>query len=74
MAVIKEELGYKEVRIPAKLQTLSDLLGIADIQCVKRIDDWRDAVKKSTEVLKYHGNDAEKYCKNVIERILFCDR
>ena len=67
MAVIKEELGYKEVRILAKLQTLSDLLGIADIQCVKRIDDWRDAVKKSTEVLKYHGNDAEKYCKNVIE-------
>lgn len=67
MAVIKEELGYKEVRIPAKFQTLSDLLGINDIQCVKKIDDWRDAVKKATDILKFHGNDSERYYKNVIE-------
>ncbi len=67
MAVIKEELGYKEVRMPTKFKTVSDLLGINDIQCVKKIDDWRDAVKESTDILKRHGNDGERYCKNVIE-------
>ena len=44
MAVIKEELGYKEVRMPTKFKTLSDLLTENDIQCIKKIDDWRDAV------------------------------
>lgn len=67
MAVIKEELGYKEVRMPTKFKTVSDLLGVNDIQCVKKIDDWRDAVRKSTDILKRHGNDGERYCKNVIE-------
>ena len=31
MAVIKEELGYKEVKMPRKFKTLSDLLGVDDI-------------------------------------------
>ena len=67
MAVIKEELGYKEVRMPTKFQTVSDLLGVNDIQCVEKIEDWRDAVKEATDILKRHGNDGERYCKNVIE-------
>ncbi|MFR9098893.1 MAG: hypothetical protein ACLVI9_03555 [Anaerostipes hadrus] len=37
MAVIKEELGYKEVRMPTKFKTLSDLLTENDIQCIKRL-------------------------------------
>lgn len=69
MAVIKEELGYKEVRMPTKFKTLSDLLTENDIQCIKKIDDWRDAVRQSTQILKRHGNDGEIYCKNVIEGI-----
>lgn len=69
MAVIKEELGYKEVRTPKKFKTLSDLLGVNDIQCIKNIYDWRDAVRQSTNILKRHGNDGESYCKNVIEGI-----
>lgn len=69
MAVIKEELGYKEVRMPKKFKTLSDLLGVNDIQCIKSIDDWRDAVRQSTDILKRHGNDGEGYGKNVIEGI-----
>ncbi len=67
MAVIKEELGYKEVRMPTKFQTVSDLLGVNDIKCVEKIENWRDAVKESTDILKCHGNDGERYCKNVIE-------
>ena len=67
MSVIKEELGYKEVRMPQKFKTLSDLLGEGDIRCIKRIDDWKDAVKQSTDILKRRGNDGERYCKNVIE-------
>lgn len=67
MAVIKEELGYKEVKMPRKFKTLSDLLGADDIQCVKKIDDWKDAVRESTDILKHHGNDGDRYCKNVIE-------
>ena len=50
MAVIKEELGYKEVKMPRKFKTLSDLLGVDDIKCVKQIDDWKDAVKASTDI------------------------
>ena len=50
MAVIKEELGYKEVKMPRKFKTLSDLLGVDDIKCVKQIDDWKDAVNASTDV------------------------
>lgn len=69
MAVIREELGYKEVRIPAKYHTLSDLLGKCDIQCVQEIDNWRDAVKQCTDILKHHGNDGDRYCENVIEGI-----
>ena len=69
MAVIKEELGYKEVRTPKKFKTLSDLLGVNDIQCIKNVDDWRDAVRQSTDILKRHGNDGERYGKNVIEGI-----
>ena len=69
MAVIKEELGYKEVRMPTKFKTLSDLLTENDIQCIKKIDDWRDAVRQSTQILKRHGNDGEIYCKNIIEGI-----
>ena len=67
MAVIKEELGYKEVKMPRKFKTLSDLLGVDDIECVKQIDDWKDAVKVSTDILKHHGNDGDRYCENVIE-------
>lgn len=62
MAVIKEELGYKEVKMPRKFKTLSDLLGVDDIECVKQIDDWKDAVKVSTDILKHHGNDGDRYC------------
>lgn len=69
MAVIKEELGYKEVKMPRKFKTLSDLLGVDDIKCVKQIDDWKDAVKASTDILKHHGNDGDRYCENVIEGI-----
>lgn len=69
MAVIKEELGYKEVRTPKKFKTLSDLLGVNDIQCIKNVDDWRDAVRQSTDILKRHGNDGERYGKSVIEGI-----
>lgn len=67
MAVIKEELGYTEVKMPRKFKTLSDLLGVNDIECVKKIDDWKDAVKASTDILKRHGNDGDRYCENVIE-------
>ena len=67
MAVIKEELGYTEVKMPRKFKTLSDLLGVNDIECIKKIDDWKDAVKASTNILKRHGNDGDRYCENVIE-------
>lgn len=67
MDVIKEELGYKEVRIPKKYYALSDLLMAEDVVCVRTIDDWRDAVKCSTEILQEHGKITEDYHESIIK-------
>lgn len=69
MEIIREELGYTQVRIPGKYSTLSDLIGESDIRCVSNIPSWKQAVKECTELLKCHGNDGDQYCENIIEGI-----
>lgn len=66
MNVIKEELGYKEVRMPAKYYTLSDLLHAENILCVDQVPDWREAVNYCTGILKEHGCIEDSYRKNII--------
>lgn len=67
MDIIKEELGYKEVRMPKKYYKLSDLLMQEDIMCVEKIDDWRDAVKSCTGILKEHNKITVDYQESIIK-------
>lgn len=69
MDVIKEELGYKEVRMPAKYYKLTDLLAEEDVCCVPSEAAWQDAVKESTGILIRHGKISESYYENIIQGI-----
>ena len=67
MAVIKEELGYREVRMPKKYYKLSDLLLPEDIRCVERIDEWQKAVTCCTDILEQHGEIADTYVNSILK-------
>ncbi|MCC8027570.1 MAG: PTS sugar transporter subunit IIA [Clostridium sp.] len=69
MNVIKEELGYKEVRMPSKYYTVSDLLGEDHIRIIERVESWRDAVRLCTCILEEHGCILEDYYKSIIQGI-----
>ena len=69
MDVIKEELGYKEVRMPAKYYKLTDILAEEDVCCVPSEAAWQDAVKESTGILIRHGKIRESYYENIIQGI-----
>lgn len=69
MNIIKEELGYKEVRMPSKYYTVSDLLGEDDIRLADRVSDWKDAVRLCTRILEEHGCILEDYYKSIIQGI-----
>lgn len=69
MNIIKEELGYKEVRMPSKYYTVSDLLGEDDIRIVENVKDWKDAAKLCTKILEDHGCILEDYYKSIIQGI-----
>lgn len=69
MNVVKEELGYKEVRMPAKYYTVSDLLGEDDIRIVGKVENWREAVRLSTRILEEHGCILEEYYNSIIQGI-----
>lgn len=66
MEIVKEELGYKEVRMPAKYYKLTDLLSKEAVCCVKEKMDWRTSVKHCTNILIEHGKIQENYCRNII--------
>ena len=69
MDVIKEELGYKEVRMPAKYYKLTDLLEREDVCCIRGTENWRQAVEYSTGILIEHGKINSSYCQNIIQGI-----
>lgn len=66
MDVIKEELGYSEVRIPDRKLSLSDLIGIDAIQIVNDVNDWKDAVRQGGAILSNHGFIDQEYTENII--------
>lgn len=67
MDIIKEELGYKEVRMPTKYYKLTDLLRNNAIKCVDKVSDWRQAVHLCTDILVENGNITTSYCDNIIK-------
>lgn len=69
MDVIKEELGYKEVRMPAKYYKLTDLLAKEDVCCIKRAESWQEAVQQCTGILIENGKIQESYYHNIIRGI-----
>ncbi len=69
MDVIKEELGYKEVRMPQKYYSLSDLLRQEDIRIIERAPDWREAVDLCTGPLISRGGITPEYRESVMRGI-----
>lgn len=69
MDVVKEELGYKEVRMPSKYYTVSDLLGADHIRCMDRVATWQESIRICTNMLKNHGCITECYHDSIIEGI-----
>ncbi|MCC8027576.1 MAG: PTS sugar transporter subunit IIA [Clostridium sp.] len=67
--IIKGELGYREVRMPTKYYTVSDLLGEDDIRIVQRVEDWRAAVRLCTKILEEHGKVLEDYYESILKGI-----
>lgn len=67
--VIREELGYKDVRIPQKYYMLTDLLSREDIMCVDRVEDWQEAVRLSAGILEKNGKTDVSYRDSIIRGI-----
>lgn len=67
MEIIKEELGYREVRMPKKYYTLSDLIKKNYVCVVPSIDDWRQSVKLCTGMLENEGMITKEYCGSIIK-------
>lgn len=69
ITVIKEELGYKDVRIPKKYSNLSDLLGYDCIEVVDKFDEWQNAVQMATDLLVENGSVLSGYYDDIIKQI-----
>lgn len=69
MDVVKEELGYKEVRMPSKYYTVSDLLGADHIRCVDKVSSWQESVQVCTGILEGHGCITSNYHDSIIQGI-----
>lgn len=69
MDVVKEELGYKEVRMPSKYYTVSDLLGADNISCVNKAPVWQDAVELCTKSMEEHGCISKIYHESIIRGV-----
>lgn len=69
LEIIREELGYKDVRIPKKYYNISDLLGQDSIRYVPSFKNWQDAVKLSTDILSSHGCIGVQYYDELINTI-----
>ncbi|PKG22980.1 BglG family transcription antiterminator [Niallia nealsonii] len=66
MDVIKEELGYLEVRIPERKLNLSDLIGIDAIKIIDTSIDWKEAVNISGKILSDTGSIDKEYTESII--------
>lgn len=69
LTVIKEELGYKDVRIPNKYYDLSDLLGPDCIELIESVERWEDAVHKVSDLLVNNGSVQEGFYDDVVNQI-----
>lgn len=69
LGIIKEELGYKDVRIPTKYYNVSDLLGENCIRYVESFDDWKDSLKLATGMLAQYGCVEEQYYDDLMTSI-----
>jgi activator of the mannose operon (transcriptional antiterminator) len=67
--VIKEELGFRNMRESRTFDRLSDLLGKEAIRCVDEVPSWQAAVRMATGILEDGGKIDENYYKSVIEGI-----
>ncbi|MGI6109015.1 MAG: BglG family transcription antiterminator [Eubacteriaceae bacterium] len=70
MQIIKEELGYQQVRVPSRINTLSDLLTQTHIQCTDHISSWQDAVRLGTQILESDNLIDESYYQQIMSGIL----
>jgi activator of the mannose operon (transcriptional antiterminator) len=67
MEIIREELGYSEVRIPERQLSLSDLIGIDAIKIIRKDIDWKEAIRLGGEILSDNGFIDDAYTHNLIK-------
>ena len=66
MSVIKDELGYNDVRMQTRELRLSDLIGVDVVKIVDKPMDWKEAVVESAKLLSDCGFVSEDYADNII--------
>ena len=67
MDVIKNELGYNDVRAETKQLRLCDLIGMDSIKIIKEEIDWKRVVEEGTRLLSNSGLVEFEYANNIIE-------
>lgn len=67
MDVIRDELGYNDVRVQTKEFKLCDLIGIDSIKIIDNTIDWKTAVIESALLLSNSGFVGTDYADNIID-------
>jgi activator of the mannose operon, transcriptional antiterminator len=67
MEIVREELGYSEVRIPERQLSLSDLIGIDAIKIIRKDIDWKEAIRLGGKILSDNGFIDDTYTDSIIK-------
>lgn len=67
MDVIKDELGYNDVRMQTRELRLGDLIGVDIVKIIDKPINWKEAVIESTKLLSDCGFVGEDYADNIID-------
>lgn len=67
MDVIREELGYNDVRIQTKELKLCDLIGMDNIKIINHPIDWKTSVMESVSLLSNNGFVDRGYADDIID-------
>lgn len=67
LEIIRNELGYSDIKIKKKIKYLSDLLAVDTIKIVNQVSSWQDAVTQSAGLLQASSAIDERYTQNIVD-------
>lgn len=65
--VIKDELGYNDVRMQTRELRLSDLIGVDIVKIIDKPIDWKEAIIESSKLLSDCGFVDDDYANDIID-------